>query len=775
MSARILIVEDESIIAMDIKNTLTALNYEVVGIAVSGEDAIRQAVDLQPDLVIMDINLEGGIDGIEAVSEIRKSQDIPAVYLTSHSNRVTFDRAIQTQPHGYLVKPVGRNDLYSSIETALTRHRLEKKLKESEERFRCIVENSHEGILILDDRYRFLYLNDELCRILGYPYEHIIGQDFRKFIDGESRDLVAERYAQRQKGVPVPEQYEFNILRKSGEKRRIEIISTVTKNTAGEVQTISRLLDITDLKRHEQALRESERKYRSIIENIEEGYFEVDLKGNLVFVNESLCKMAGIPRDRLIGLNNRDYTSPQTARKMYRIFSEIYKTGRPANVSDYEVQRPDGTTLVLELSASLIRGGQGTPVGFRGIIRDTTALRQIQEDRERMRTQLLQAQKMESIGTLAGGIAHDFNNLITTILGSVEIAMGEIEGQPTHLKDCLTQIRNSSLRAAELTAQLLTFSRKKIMKFMPVDINSLISNLLKMITRLINENISVQCTLCPDLYAARADASSLEQVILNLVINARDAMPDGGILEIATANMRCDDIAQVLNHRLRSGDFIRITVSDTGTGMDKETIEKLFDPFFTTKPIGKGTGLGMSISFGIMEQHGGWIDVESVPGKGSSFYVYIPADLHPEEIAMDPRDTTENFRGDGERILVVEDQADVLSVTRRALEMNGYIIFTATNSGEALEVFKREQGDFDLVMTDIMLPDRSGFALAKALLSVKPGIKVLFSSGYSDHDAALPEMSAGRYYYIAKPYSLFELLRKIRDAIIDRVAPERVN
>ncbi len=769
MTARILIVEDESIIAMDMKNTLAGLNYEVIGIAVSGEEAIRQAAELRPDLLIMDISLGGEIDGIDAVNEIRKSQDIPAVYLTSHSNRVTFERAIQTQPHGYLVKPVGRNDLYSSIETALNRHRLEKKLRESEERFRCIVENSHEGILILDDSHRFLYLNDELCRILGYPYEQIIGHDFRKFVDEESGELVADRYARRQKGMPVPEQYEFSVLRKSGEKRRIEIISTIIKNTDGEVQTISRLLDITDLKRHEQALRESERKYRSIIENIEEGYFEVDLKGDLVFVNESLCKMAGVPKDRLIGLNNRDYTSPQTARKMYRIFTEIYKTGRPANVSDYEVARPDGTMLVLELSSSLIRGGQGEPVGFRGIIRDTTARRQVQDEKERMRIQLLQAQKMESIGTLAGGIAHDFNNLLTSILGSVELAMGEIGGQQPHLKDCLNQIRDSSLRAADLTAQLLTFSRKKKMNFMPVDINSLISNLLKMITRLINENISVKCDLSPGLHAARADASSLEQVILNLVINARDAMPEGGTLEIATGNMRCDDVTQVLNHRLRNGDFIRITVSDTGTGMDQETIGKIFDPFFTTKPIGKGTGLGMSISFGIIDQHGGWIDVQSVPGKGSSFCVYIPAHPHSEEITIEPHGATENFRGNGERLLVVEDQAEVLSVTRRALEMNGYVIRTASSCEEAIEIFHREQGNFSLIMTDIMLPDRSGFALAETLLSERPDLKLLFSSGYSGYETALSESGSGRYHYLPKPYSLFDLLKKIREAMTARV------
>jgi len=514
--AKILIVEDEQIIALEIRRKLESMGYDVSAIVSSGEEAVRMAEELHPDLVLMDIILQGEMDGVEAAGQIKTRFDIPVVYVTANVSDARLGEITRSEPFGCLFKPFEDMELRAAVEMALYRYEMEGKLRESEENHRSIVENSHDGILIVGEDYRFAYVNDMLCRIVGYSRSEIIGQDFTKFIDEEGKRLVADRYKQRQTGGKLPPRYEFNVVRKDGTKRRVEISSTVSRDLKGKVRTIAQILDITEQKQAEKALRDSEKKYRTlaettnditftldldgkityispvvekltgyswqdlvghsftkfiapeyvestfehfkkglggseiplyeiemkhkdggtvpvelnvtslldvtgnttgrigiarditsrrhaeaalkkseeryrtIIESIEDGYNEVDLSGRFTFFNEAMRGILGFSANELMGMSNLEYSSTETAKKIYDTFNKVYRTGKPADVEDYEIIRRDGSKRVLEFNASLIRDEKGKPVGFRSIARDVTKRKEMEKELER-RFQYLEA------------------------------------------------------------------------------------------------------------------------------------------------------------------------------------------------------------------------------------------------------------------------------------------------------------------------------------------------------------------------------------------------
>jgi len=378
--------------------------------------------------------------------------------------------------------------------------------------------------------------------------------------------------------------------------------------------------------------------------------------------------------------------------------------------------------------------------------------------------QLVQAQKMEAIGRLAGGVAHDFNNLLTSIHGYAELVLREL-AEDNLLRHDLELIRRNAVRATELTRQLLLFSRRQPMEMLPLDLNALIKNMAKMLDRLLGEDISLETTLADELWTVKADSGSIEQVVTNLVINARDAMPEGGQILIKTENVSVDEEYCSTHDGARTGRFVCLTVQDEGVGMDAQTLEHIFEPFFTTKEPGLGTGLGLSVVYGIVKQHSGWIDVESAPGQGAIFRVYLPAiSTRPVE-KREAMVSLELLRGKGERILLVEDEQSVQEFTTKVLSSYGYVVLGATSAEQAQDIFNEEEGNFDLIFCDVVLPDGKGPQVVDRLLKSKPGIAVVFTSGYTDDKSGWQDIRRSEHAYLQKPYSLSELLQVVKNTL----------
>jgi signal transduction histidine kinase/ActR/RegA family two-component response regulator len=387
-----------------------------------------------------------------------------------------------------------------------------------------------------------------------------------------------------------------------------------------------------------------------------------------------------------------------------------------------------------------------------------------ESEKERIQAQLLHAQKLEAVGILAGGVAHDFNNLLTAIQVSADLAMLDVD-EATPVYRTLQEIHQVSSHAGDLARQLLLFSRKHPMEYIPMNLNSTIENLKKMLNRLIGEDIEIQTRLDAEIWNVMADQGTMEQVVMNLILNARDAMPNGGRLAIQTGNVELTPGTMGKIPESRPGRFVKMTVQDTGIGMTPETLSRIFEPFFSTKGPGKGTGLGLSVVYGIVKQHEGWINVTSDPGNGSNFEVYLPAVSESAAPAAKETEIQTDLRGEGERILLVEDERSVQEYTVKALVRSGYSVTSASSSEEAMQWFEKEGGRFDLVFSDVVLPDQSGIELAEKFIAKKPKIKVLLCSGYTDQKSQWPIIRKKGFRYLQKPYSLNDLLKALREVL----------
>ncbi|MCW7752565.1 response regulator [Desulfobotulus sp. H1] len=499
------------------------------------------------------------------------------------------------------------------------------------------------------------------------------------------------------------------------------------------------------------SLEAGEQKYMDILESIEEGFFEIDLAGNLTLFNDAICRIAECSREELVGMNNREYTTPETAASMYRVFNTLYRTGRPVRIRDYEVILRDGRKKMIEISATLIRNGEGRAVGFRGLLRDVTEKARALEERRQLSLQLQQVQRMEAIGTLAGGIAHDFNNLLMGIQGNVSL-MRSGKPESSVFFENLRNIEHCVDSGADLTRQLLGFARGGKYRMESLNVNYLIQSTATMFGRT-RRQIRMQFLLADDLWAVAADEVQMEQVLLNLYVNAGQAMPSGGSLILATRNTYLDrETAGLLG--LNAGSFVLVSVKDTGVGMDAATRQRIFEPFFTTREMGRGTGLGLASAFGIVKGHGGGIHVESHPGRGACFYLYLPALRDGRVEPKEEKRTLEQHCGIRGRILLVDDEEMVLLVTREMIAGMGCEVKAVASGTEALEYFAREGHVLDLVILDMIMPDISGRETYEAMKKICPHVKVLVSSGYSRDDQVEGMLASGCMDFIQKPYSM---------------------
>ncbi len=491
------------------------------------------------------------------------------------------------------------------------------------------------------------------------------------------------------------------------------------------------------------------------LKNVSESLSVFDLHGNIIFVNDAFVDTYGYPKEELIGKPIDLFHPPDIGQTS--VFKPIIEQSIQGSwEGELTAQRKNGESFTISLRTSTVRNEDGIPIVVIGVSRDITQLK-ILED------QLRQSQKMEAIGQLAGGIAHDFNNLLTVIEGYIELLFSSIaESDPTI--NFVKQIKKASDRATSLTRQLLAFSRRQILQPKVIDLNALINEIMVLIKRLIGEDIELKLNLQKDVNPIRADRSQIEQVLMNLAVNARDAMPYGGTLTISSESIYLDTAYTRLNPEVKEGSYVILTVSDTGVGMDEEIKEHIFEPFFTTKDKARGTGLGLATVYGIVKQSDGYITVESEPGKGTEFKIYFPG--FKKQLPKKEKDKKKiKTVGGHETIMVVEDEYMVRELVCDTLRNSGYKVIEATNGKEAIEIFEKNKKKIDMILTDVIMPEMSGRKLIETLSEKLPHLKALYMSGYTDdaiirHGVLEPGMD-----YIQKPFTPKSLIQKIREVL----------
>ncbi len=805
-----------------------------------------------------------------------------------------------------------------------------KQLRASEEKFRSIVERSHSGVILVDDRYRLIYVNDEFCRMVGYARSELIGMDFRRLVDEKDLPMTVERYRRRQQGEDVPFHYELDVVCSDGTRKRLEVRANTFRDAQGRVRSVAQLMDVSQRQKTEEALKRKDdileavnyaatkflqgrnwdshiheimerlgkasrasrvyifknhpapdgqllasQLYEWVAEGIEpqidnpelqnfpyvtngfarwvkelgrgrliygkvrefpeseqqvlqaqqiqiilvapilvgdqwwgfigfdncrdeiewsaheiealktaanllgitmlrlqaeqertllahalrsirEAVTITDLDDNIIFVNEAFCRIYGYSQEEVIGKSIDSIRSPNNdPEKVRQILPQTLQGGWQGELLNV---RKNGQEFPIFLSTSVIYDRDAQPIALIGVASDIT-------ERKQLEAQLFQAQKMEAVGRLAGGVAHDFNNILTIINGYSELLLNQVPSDSSLYKP-IQQILRASEKATELTSQLLAFSRRQIVQPRVVNLNDIIHELTNMLQRLIGEDVELKIHLDREAGNVKIDPNQVEQVLMNLAVNARDAMPTGGKLIIETANVELDDHYIETHMGARKGRYVMLAVSDTGVGMDKEIQQHIFEPFFTTKDKSKGTGLGLATVYGIIKQNDGFIWVYSEPGKGSTFKIYLPrvdaGPAHPSP--MERRSPQRALKGT-ETIMVVEDDEAVRNLIRSVLTENGYRLLEARQGREALEMARKTSQPIHLLLTDVIMPEMSGGELAQQIRRHFPDVKVIFISGYTDNVVLREGRLNPGEHFIQKPFSPTTLLDTIRELL----------
>ncbi|MFW5718377.1 MAG: response regulator [Spirochaetota bacterium] len=628
---RIVVVEDENIVALDIKLQLEHLGYVVPAVFASGERLLEGLPELEADLVLLDIVLKGELDGVETAKLVKERFDVPVILLTALDTQETLERAKFAQPFAFIVKPFDERELRNAVVISLYRHTMEQRLQRRERLFSTTLESIRDGVLVTDEAYRIDFSNSVAESILGKEREDIVG---------------------------------------------------------------NALSDILCLRTDDGA--------------------------------------------RVSPTDERD--------------GQLF------------LERDNGTSIAVEryLAPLLAKGGARS--GWVVVIHDVSERFEQQKALRRQEEQLRRSQKMEAVGRLTGGIAHDFNNLLTVILGYAKLLKEGLPrgaDEPEALQSDVDGIQKAAIRSAALTRQLLAFSRHQIMEPRVVDVNEIVADMEKMIQRLVSDDVRTQVDLVANPAQVLVDPSQLEQVLMNLVVNARDAMPDGGRLAIRTG-VRTVGAEQMKGHDgVEPGEFVTISVRDTGVGMSEEVVERVFEPFFTTKGMGQGTGLGLSTVYGIVAQSGGFIELDSVEGRGTTFTVHLPVHAGQSSERCEP-ESISDASGGAETILLVEDDEAIRALLARVLRQKGYQVLEAANAGEAVLVNEQYGDTVELLITDVVMPHLSGRELADRLTGEHPGLKCLFISGYPEAYLGDDERKRLGRRFMQKPIDPARLVARVR-------------
>jgi len=995
---RILIAENERIVAEDIKSILARFGYSS-SIASTGEETVRKAQEEKPDLVLMDIVLQGEIDGIEAAQLIHEKCNIPVVFLTASADEVTLTQAQITEPYAYVVKPFSDRKLGAALEMALSRYDMETRLQESERFSSSLLSNSPYPIMVINPDTSVRYVNPALERLTGFSAEEIIGvkppypwwtkEGFRKtkryfkkamrsgghkieelfqkksgekfwveitsmpveeggeftyylsnWVDiterKQAEKTLQESEAQKKaildasldrirlsdttmriiwanrthakkpnrvpehivgktcyevffgRNSPCPEcpsqrsltsgKIEHTVLTRpvvgnANEKKFLDAYAVPIKDESGRIVNLLQVMrDITEQRQAEEALKESEEKYRELADSITDVFFAMDSNLRYTYWNKASEELTGVAKNDAIGKSLFEvFPDSPELRKAERVYHEVLQTRQPKNfVNEYhlgdkhyffdisaypsgdgisvfvkditeykgtekalreseekyrllvehandaifiaqddvvkfpnpkaeemigyrsdELARisfahfihPEDRDLVLERYKRRLKGEklpntytfriinrtgeelwvqlnpmlinwEGRPATL-NFIRDIT-------QQKKLEAQLMQAQKMEAIGTLAGGTAHDFNNLLMGILGYTSLMLMDLDPAHPHYER-LRGIEGLVQSGAELTRQLLGFARGGKYEVKPVDVNEVLEKTSAMFGRTKKE-IVIHRKYQRGIWPIEADPGQIEQALLNLYVNAWQAMPGGGEMYLDTENLTLDE-HDIRPYYVKAGRYVRISVTDTGVGMDEATSQRIFEPFFTTKQMGRGTGLGLASVYGIIKNHDGYINMYSEKGRGTTFSIYLPASK--KEVTKEERRPEMLVKGT-EIVLLVDDEHVVFEIADEMLKALGYTVRGAANGREALEVYEKEKGTIDLVILDMIMPEMGGGEVYDRLKEINPAVKVLLSSGYSIDGQAAEILQRGCNGFIQKPFDFGELSKKIREVLDEK-------
>jgi len=620
-------------------------------------------------------------------------------------------------------------------------------LSDRDERLRTLLEQTQEAVAV-GLGGRLAYANPACAQMFGYE-QPIAGMPIADFFAPDSRDQVAEIVEHRIQGRTTAELFEAVALRADGSTFEVEIrVSPTTFEGKSASQAILR--DITGRKRMEAELRGSEERYRLLFERNLAGVFRSTVGGRMLECNRAFAQMMGYASPAEV-LAQPAVAFHEDARARVTFLEQLRSEGSLVNL-EKKLRRKDGSLIWVIENVSLLRGEDESGEIILGTVFDMTERRKLEE-------QLLQSQKMEAVGRLAGGIAHDFNNLLTAVAGYTELLIGQLaEGDPR--RESAEEIRQAGQRAAALTQQLLAFSRRQVLEPRVLDLNAVISNMERMLRRVIGEDVELTASLAADLWRTKADPAQIEQAILNLVVNARDAMPRGGQLTLETANVDLD--AQYSGGA--PGPHVMLAVSDTGVGMDKEQQARLFEPFYTTKDRGKGTGLGLSTTYGVVKQSGGSIWVYSERGQGTTFKIYLPRSEDPLDETADVPAPAVPLSGT-ETVLLVEDEPEVRRLVEKILDMYGYTVLSAASPAEAVALSRGRDGTIEVLVTDVIMPGMNGRELSRVLSGARPELRVLYMSGYTDAAIAQHGILEQGTAFVSKPFTPEILARKIREVL----------
>ncbi len=707
---------------------------------------------------IQDINLLSS----EEIAQKRKAAAGGKQNRFEFVHRLSSGEIRVVEVHSSPVLLNGNKLLLSIVNDITERKQAFEELKKLNERMRLAADSARFGIWDLDIREGRFEWDDWMFRLYGISRDTFSStpEAWAASVHPDDLERCGKEIDQAVKGEKEFDT-EFRVIHPNGGVRHIKAHATVTRDSGGEaVQMTGINFDITDQVKTDAALQRSEEKYRILFNRSFMGIFLHDMDGRILDVNENACMQLGYSRNELLDLNVFDL-HPDTADTVNLPNSrikELWGQWQPGRKHTYEGehQRKDGTIFPVEVSTGAVDFG-----GEKNI------LAVIQDITERMRLEegLRQAQKMESVGRLAGGVAHDFNNMLSVILGNTEMALEDIDSNHP-LSANLMEIKGAARRSADVTRQLLAFARKQTIAPKVTDLNNAIENILKMLRRLIGEDIELLWSPGKQLWLVKMDPSQLDQILANLTVNARDAIVGEGRLVIETANITIDTSYCDNHPGFSAGDFVQLTVTDNGCGMDQEIMENLFEPFFTTKDADKGTGLGLATVYGIVKQNDGFINVYSEQDKGSSFKIYLPRHKIPGE-KVHAREKAEAVLHGNEVILLVEDEVSILRMTEIILKRLGYAVLTANKPKEAIELAREYTGDIHLLLTDVVLPEMNGQDLYKKLLPIYPDLKSLFMSGYTANVIAHRGILDEGVHYIQKPFSkqgLSVQLREVLDA-----------
>lgn len=680
------------------------------------------------------------IDGLEIR---RKKSDGAEIDLGVYASPLIDDNGTVTGSIGVLVDITERK-------------RVEEVLRKSEERLKATLDAAQMVAfeIHVDGSHREVGPVDKL---FGRPagYSHPTLSDLFAAIHPEDRENVQSMMASALRGESGYD-VQFRVFQEDGAVRWIEATGALQRDGKGNpVRILGMARNVTRRQAAEEALRRSEERFRRMIRNSNDIIALVDGNNRLTSVSGPLEKVLGYGPEEVKGAFFLDFVHPEDQEEVGKATSEIIRGPEESRILEFRVRHKDGKWVSVEaVSSNLLKDPSVKAIVSN--IRDVT-------ERNRLREQLQQAMKMEAVGRLAGGVAHDFNNILTVVTGNVELARMSLSPSDPLIR-CLDQITKASDSAASLTRQLLAFSRKQIIEPKVLNLNELVGNVQQMLGRLIGENVELRTALDSGLASVKVDPGQFEQVLVNLAVNARDAMPDGGRLVVETANATLDEGYCATHPTASPGEYVLLAVSDTGHGMTARVKEHLFEPFFTTKGKGHGTGLGLATTFGVVRQAGGSIEVYSEEGRGTSFKIYIPAVKERAEKLVKETRTLDTLKGN-ETILLVEDEESVRKLALAMLKNLGYRVIEARDGEEALMLADRHGGKIDLLMTDIVMPGINGRELSERLTRAYPAMKTLFTSGYTEDVIVRHGVIDSQLNFIGKPYSLQGIARKIREAL----------